>query len=471
MNRKKFTIQYIISDALSSALAWTLFYIFRKIYVEPAKFEYKIDIRFDENYYIALVAIPIFWLVIYSIVGSYKDIYRKSRLREFALTFVITFLGTLFLFFILLLDDFVRNYKFYRITFTTLFGLQFILLSTTRLVILTMIKRKIRSRKIFFNTLILGSNKKVLELYKEMENEKHSQGYKFVGYVTVKDNPKHFLEPYLKNLGTYKDIKQIIQEQNVEVVILAIDTSEHKKLSELVSNLKEENINIKIIPDMYDLISGMVKMNYIFGTALIDIRTQIMPEWQQNIKRIIDVAFSAFILILLIPFFGFIAIGIKATSKGPVFYRQERVGKNWKKFRIIKFRTMHQNAETGVPQLSHDNDPRVTKIGKFLRKYRLDELPQFINVLKGEMSIIGPRPERQYYIDQIVERAPQYRHLLKVTPGITSWGQIKYGYAENVDQMIQRMKFDILYIENMTLAMDFKIFFYTILIIVKGSGK
>jgi exopolysaccharide biosynthesis polyprenyl glycosylphosphotransferase len=471
LNRRKFTIQYLVSDFLGSGLAWTLFFIFRKMVVEPAKYGYPVPIRFDTNFYYALLIIPAYWIFMYWLNGTYKNIYRKSRLKEFVSGFIITFFGTLVIFFLLLLDDEVRNYKVYRLTFLSLFTLQFVITTLFRMTILTFIKNKIRNRIISFNTLIVGSNENALKLYQELEGEKYSQGYNFKGYVSVIDSPEPALNAHLSHLGNYQQLKQIIQENHIEIVIVAIHSSEHEQLQKVISLLKEEQVNIKIIPDNYDLISGSVKMNYIFGTALIDISTEIMPAWQKNVKRLIDVFFSSLVLLLFSPIYLAIAIAIKLDSKGPVFFKQERIGKNMKAFNIYKFRTMVQNAEKNGPELSHTDDPRITKVGRYLRKYRLDEIPQFFNVLKGDMSIIGPRPERQFYIDQIMEHAPQYRYLLKIRPGITSWGQIKFGYAENVEQMLERMKFDILYMENMSLAMDFKIVFYTILIIMKGTGK
>ena len=212
-------------------------------------------------------------------------------------------------------------------------------------------------------------------------------------------------------------------------------------------------------------------MNSIFGALLIEVNPEIMPNWQRTVKRSFDMIFSFLAIILLFPIFIMLAILIKAGSKGPIIYKQERIGLNGLPFFIYKFRSMHIGSEKNGPQLSSKNDQRITPIGKIMRKSRLDETPQFFNVIKGDMAIIGPRPERQYYIEKIIERAPHYKHIKKVKPGITSWGQVKYGYAENVDQMIDRLKFDLLYVENMSLILDFKILFYTFIIMLKGTGK
>ncbi len=467
MNKKSLVILYLLFDFVAASLSWAIFYIYRKIEVEPQVFGYEVPFEPGIKFYTGIIAIPIFWLTLNYLSGSYQDVIAKSRLRELGQTFILVLAGVIVLFFALILDDVIVSYKDYYTSFLVLAGLLFVLTYIPRFTLTTIISKKIRQGRIGYNTLMIGSNEQALEIYHDIE-QGNLPGGRIVGYVNGNSAGEYKLKGLTRHLGSIRNIKEIIEEHDIEEVIIALDMSEDEAISNIINTLGGCNVRIKAVPDIHDIVTGKVKVTTIFGTPLIQISHALLPIWQENLKRLIDVLFSILAMILLFPLTLTLIIGVKTSSKGPILLRQERIGRYGKPFTLYKFRSMYADAERNGPELSRVNDSRLTNFGKFMRKRKLDEIPNFWNVLKGEMSLVGPRPERQYYIDQIVKKAPHYIHLHKVKPGITSWGQVKYGYAVNVDEMIKRLKYDLLYIENMSLFVDFQIIIFTILTVFRG---
>ncbi len=465
---------YILSDYLMAVLSWVVFVVFRRVYIEDREFYWQL---FEtQSFLYGLLIVPIIWVMFHIVFNSYRSVYRMSRLSELARTLLVSFAGALFLFFAILLDDLVNymgGYRGYYLSFLGVMFFHFSLTAFARMVILTIASRRIKRGKFSFNTLFIGQHPKLEELYQEIKNQTHSLGYHILGYINTTPNTINPLKEVLPQLGNLSDLHQIIEQQHIEEVIIALAPKEHHQLKSILGILDQHShkIVIKVQPDMYDILIGKVQMANVYGAVLIEIKTQFIPFSLRLTKRMIDLLVSSLVLLLCSPLYLFVAIRVMLSSKGPIFYAQERIGKHGKPFMIYKFRSMYTDAEKLGPQLSSDEDNRCTPWGKKMRKYRLDEIPQFWNVLIGDMSLVGPRPERQYYIDQIALKAPHVHQLHKVRPGITSWGQVKYGYASNVDEMVQRLKIDIMYIENLSLGLDIKILFYTVLVILKGSGK
>jgi exopolysaccharide biosynthesis polyprenyl glycosylphosphotransferase len=466
MSKNLNRLYFIILDLIISSFSWAVFYILRKHLIEGEIF------KLNNQFFIGISIVPLFWFLIYLFQGTYYDVRRLYRLKIINLTIVSSIIGSIFLFFFLLLDDSIPNYKFYYSSFILLFSIQFSLSLISRFIFISILVSRIQNSKVGFRTLLIGGKDKANTIYNEIIQLPKSIGNNFVGFVrVVKSDYKNELDDKLENLGSLNNLSQLLSQHRIEEVIIALEKEDYDLLKNIVSLIERTDVKIKISPDMYDILLGAVRMNNLFGALLYEVNTDAMPPGQRILKRLIDFFISLFSLIILLPFYFIMAVIVKTSSTGPIFYLQERIGIHGKPFKIIKFRTMYVDAEKFGPQLSSENDPRITKIGKFMRKFRIDEFPQFLNVLKGDMSLVGPRPERQFYIDQISKLEPQFLQLNKVRPGITSWGQVKFGYAENIEQMIQRMKFDLLYINNRSLSLDFKIMIYTIFIILKAKGK
>ena len=424
---RKHQLAYILVDILSSLLVWVAFLGFRWLVYEGKVFSVDTILVPMFDFYRPLVLYPLGCLIVYYLSGYYLRPIRKDYGKEFRLTFISALIIALGAFFVIIIDDVVTSYHRYLTSLLVLVALQFVLSYIPRLIV----------------TLI-----------------NHRKGASASRRYTITSD---------------QDADAFLAQQSAhpydEVIIDLDEQSSEKEIYSLINRLYPHDVEIAIRPRLYDMLTGAASISEVGDIPLVHITEHKMSDHELCLKRACDVFFSALALVVLSPIYILLYILVWSSSEGPAIYRQERIGLHGRAFQILKFRTMRVHAEGDTPQLSADDDPRITRVGKFLRKYRLDELPQMWNILRGDMSIVGPRPERRYFIEQIEKQAPYYCLLYKIRPGLTSWGPIKVGYTDTLDKMIRRLNYDIVYMENMSIRLDIKILFHTIGVILDGKGK
>ena len=464
MSKSKEKIFLLLIDFLMINAAW---FVYSYIRLETGWFA----LFTAPEFFVPMIVIYFYWLIIFTFVGMYRTWFASSRFDEISTLFKATFFGIFLLFFLIFIDDYMHNVATAtRILIFIYWGLFLVFVGSGRIIIRS-VQRNLLIKGIGRRYgLVIGFNDKGKEVLDSISNAP-ALGIDIEAFVAVKNENIGSEYNGIKVEGTTERLVEIIEKYNAKEIIIALEKEDHDVLVDVISKTEGKNLSLKIVPDLYEILSGQARTSQIYGMPLIDIMPELMPEWEKKLKRLMDIIVSLLILLLSVPITILTSIAIKIDSKGPIFFKQERLGQNGKPFKVLKFRSMIVDAEkhTG-PVWSQKNDPRVTKMGRFVRKARIDEIPQMFNVLKGEMSLVGPRPERAFFVEKLSQEIPYYKRRLKVRPGVTGWAQIKHKYDETIDDVKIKLRYDLFYIENMSIRMDFKILLRTVFVVLFGKG-
>ena len=457
-------ILLLLTDFLMINLAWLVYSYIR---LRTGWF----DLIIAPEIFIPGLVIYFYWLLIFTFVGMYRTWFAASRFDEISTLFKASFFGIFILFFLIFIDDYMHNVaSATRILIFIYWALFLAFVGTGRLFIRSL-QRNLLIKGIGRRCgLIVGFNDRAKEVLNSVTDAR-ALGIDIEAFVAIDESNVGKEYKGIKVDGTIAQLNNLIEKYKAKEIILALEKENHDVLVDVISKTEGKNINLKIVPDLYEILSGQARTSQIYGIPLIDIMPELMPEWEKKLKRVLDILVSLLILVITSPILVITSVAIILDSKGPVFFKQERMGQNGKIFNILKFRSMINDAEkyTG-PVWSQKDDPRVTRVGKIVRKIRIDEIPQMYNVLKGEMSLVGPRPERPFFVDKLSKEIPYYKRRLKVRPGITGWAQVKHKYDETIEDVKVKLRYDLFYIENMSIRMDFKILLRTVFVVLFGKG-
>ena len=464
MSKSSEKIVLLLVDLLTINLGWLVYFTLR---VRSGWMAYSLE----PDLWLPMLVVYAYWFILFFISGLYRSWYFRSRFDEFAAVFKTVTFGALALFFIIFIDDVSTGSPAHsRLLIAMYWAILLVSVGGGRILVRSFQRRLLVAGIGLRNSLIVGWSAKARELY-DMVTRYPALGYNVVGFIKVDRRKGDGQYKGARTLGSVDKLHEVIANYDVKEILIALDSTEHDRLLGIIQQCNSSPVGLKIIPDLYDIISGQARTNQIYGFPLIEISPEIMPPWEQSVKRLIDITVSLSVLILTLPLSLLIGLAVKLGSSGPVFYVQERVGKDGELFSMLKFRSMFKDAEEhSGPVWANKKDPRITRVGRTLRKLRLDEVPQFINVLAGDMSLVGPRPERLHFVEKFSNEIPLYARRLRIRPGITGWAQVKHKYDETLEDVRKKVRYDLFYIENMSLRMDFKIILNTIYVMLMGRG-
>ena len=420
------------------------------------------------QFFVVFPIINLFWLFLFALFGLYGKWKNTSRFDEIISVYKTITVGAVFSLVIAFMAD--HNFSAGKLIALGYWASLVVLVGAGRIFIRT-VQRALLFKGIGLRPSIIVGDRKTIAGMMIKIRKSPALGFNVKGVVPIDHSKQKREIEGIPVVGNVENLHSIIEKYDITDVLIALEFKEEEEIFRIISAADSYDVDYSILPGPADVLAGRMMFNQLYGFPMIRILSEPMPPWEKNVKRLIDICSCLTVIVLFFPLFLIISAAIALESRGPVLYIQERVGYRGKLFKLWKFRSMVLDAEKkSGPVWAGKNDARITRVGKFIRKMRLDELPQVYNIVMGDMSLVGPRPEREFFVEQLKKKIPYYPLRLKVKPGLTGWAQIKHNYDRSLDDVREKLKYDLYYIENMSLRMDFKIIIATVFVVLGMKG-